>query len=402
MNTPLISIVIPVYNVKKYLRQCVDSVLNQTYNNLQIILIDDGSTDESPKICDIYAERYSRFKVIHQENHGAVYARNIGIDNAEGKYITFVDADDWIEFNMIEQLYESLKKYDVDASMCGRFEDTGRTSVTAYHGFAGEYYNREKLLEVIYPNMIVNACFFQWGIFPGLCDILFKKELLKRMHAEVDTRITMGDDALCTYPYLLNANSIYILDECLYHYRQTPTSMVHQKGNSEKERERFNLLYQEGNRIFEKYASIYDLRDQWKEYVMFLMLPRADILYENMEELSYLYPYPRVKKGSRIVLYGAGLYGQRLYSWIRKTGFCEVRALVDRNWEELRRQGIPAESPDNIQNLQYDHIVITCSFARTRKAIYDYLKQVTMEDKIQVMDEEMVFSSESLNAFGIC
>lgn len=178
--------------------------------------------------------------------------------------------------------------------------------------------------------------------------------------------------------------------------------MVHQKGNSEKERERFNLLYQEGNRIFEKYASIYDLRDQWKEYVMFLMLPRADILYENMEELSYLYPYPRVKKGSRIVLYGAGLYGQRLYSWIRKTGFCEVRALVDRNWEELRRQGIPAESPDNIQNLQYDHIVITCSFARTRKAIYDYLKQVTMEDKIQVMDEEMVFSSESLNAFGIC
>ena len=133
-----ISVIVPIYNADKYLQICLDSIISQTYNNLQIILIDDGSTDESPKICDIYAERDSRFKVIHQENHGAVYARNIGIDNAEGKYITFVDADDWIEFNMIEQLYESLKKYDVDASMCGRFEDTGRTSVTAYHGFAGE------------------------------------------------------------------------------------------------------------------------------------------------------------------------------------------------------------------------------------------------------------------------
>lgn len=116
------------------------------------------------------------------------------------------------------------------------------------------------------------------------------------MHADVDIRITMGDDALCIYPYLLKANSIYILDECLYHYRQTPTSMVHQQGDSAKERERFQLLYHEGNRLFKKYADIYDLREQWKEYVLFLMLPRADILYENMEQLPYLYPYPHVKR----------------------------------------------------------------------------------------------------------
>ncbi len=397
-----ISIIVPVYNAEKYLPICLDSIVSQTYKNLQIILVDDGSTDKSSKICDTYAEADSRILTIHQENHGAVYARNIGIENAEGEYIAFADADDWLESNMIERLYKSLMINDADVSMCGRREDTGSTSISVNHGFLVGYYDKNKMIEEIYPNMIVNTSFFQWGIFPGLWDKLFKKELLKRMHADVDIRITMGDDALCIYPYLLKANSIYILDECLYHYRQTPTSMVHQQGDSAKERERFQLLYHEGNRLFKKYADIYDLREQWKEYVLFLMLPRADILYENMEQLPYLYPYPHVKKGSRIILYGAGLYGQRLYSWIQRTGFCEVVALVDRNWEELCRQGIPAEAPDMIETLQYEHIVITCSFARTRKAIYDYLKQKVSEDKIQVMDEELVMSNATMKAFGIC
>lgn len=396
-----ISIIVPVYNAEKFLPICLDSIISQTYKNLQIILVDDGSTDKSSKICDIYAEADSRILAIHQENHGAVYARNIGIENAEGEYIAFADADDWLESNMIERLYKSLMINDADVSMCGRREDTGSTSISVNHGFLGGYYDKNKLIEEIYPNMIMNISFFQWGIFPGLWDKLFKKELLKRMHADVDIRITMGDDALCTYPYLLKANSMYILDECLYHYRQIPTSMVHQQGDSAKERERFRLLYHEGNRLFKKYADIYDLREQWKEYVLFLMLPRADILYENMEQLPYLYPYPHIKKGSRIILYGAGLYGQRLYLWIQRTGFCEVVALVDRNWEELRRQGIPAEAPDMIETLQYEYIVITCSFARTRKAIYDYLKQKVSEDKIQVMDEDLVMCDASMKAFGI-
>lgn len=256
-----ISIIVPVYNAEKYLPICLDSIVSQTYKNLQIILVDDGSTDKSSKICDTYAEADSRILTIHQENHGAVYARNIGIENAEGEYIAFADADDWLESNMIERLYKSLMINDADVSMCGRREDTGSTSISVNHGFLVGYYDKNKMIEEIYPNMIVNTSFFQWGIFPGLWDKLFKKELLKRMHADVDIRITMGDDALCIYPYLLKANSIYILDECLYHYRQTPTSMVHQQGDSAKERERFQLLYHEGNRLFKKYADIYDLRE---------------------------------------------------------------------------------------------------------------------------------------------
>ena len=397
-----ISIIVPIYNIDKYLDKCLSSIINQTYEELEIILVDDGSTDKSALICDEYMKKDNRIIVLHKKNEGLVKARKDGLKASTGQYILYIDGDDWIELNMIKRLYETTVNERVDVVMCGRYEDAGNTCRAVCHGIPKGRYSKEKLMKYVYPNMIVKNKFFEWGLFPGVWDKLFKRETLVSFQNQVNDKITMGEDALCTYPYLLNANSIYILDECLYHYRQTPTSMVHQQGDSAKERERFRLLYHEGNRLFKKYADIYDLREQWKEYVLFLMLPRADILYENMEQLPYMYPYPHIKKGSRIILYGAGLYGQRLYSWIQRTGFCEVVALVDRNWEELRRQGIPAEAPDMIETLQYEHIVITCSFARTRKAIYDYLKQKVSEDKIQVMDEDLVMCDASMKAFGIC
>ena len=114
----LISIIIPVYNVEKYLRKCLDSIINQTYKKLEIILIDDGSTDNSGKICEEYAKKDDRIIVIHKENAGVSSARNRGIELANGKYIGFIDSDDWIEENMYETLYQNLLQFDVDISMC--------------------------------------------------------------------------------------------------------------------------------------------------------------------------------------------------------------------------------------------------------------------------------------------
>lgn len=119
--TPLISIIIPVYNVEKYLRQCVDSVLAQTYKNLEIILIDDGSVDSSGKICDEYAVQDRRVKVIHQNNQGVYVSRNVGLQVATGEYIGFVDSDDYIKPDMYQILLEETLKNQVDITMCGQF-----------------------------------------------------------------------------------------------------------------------------------------------------------------------------------------------------------------------------------------------------------------------------------------
>ena len=118
-NNDLISVIVPVYNVESYLRKCLDSIVGQTYKKLEIILVDDGSTDGSGSICDEYAKEDHRIKVIHKDNDGVSSARNIGIDNVEGKYILFVDADDIVNERYVEILYIELLKHKVDIVFCG-------------------------------------------------------------------------------------------------------------------------------------------------------------------------------------------------------------------------------------------------------------------------------------------
>ena len=114
----LISIIVPVYNVEKYLKKCVESIINQTYKNIEIILVDDGSSDKSGDICDEYKKLDNRIRVYHKENGGLSDARNYGIDKAKGKYIGFIDSDDYIKNDMYEVLYKAIKKYNADLSMC--------------------------------------------------------------------------------------------------------------------------------------------------------------------------------------------------------------------------------------------------------------------------------------------
>lgn len=114
----MISIIIPIYNVEKYLNKCIDSILNQTYSDLEIILVDDGSTDKSSEICEYYKEIDNRIRVIHKKNGGLSEARNVGIDIAKGEYIAFLDSDDWADENLYKRLYQLSQKYSSDISMC--------------------------------------------------------------------------------------------------------------------------------------------------------------------------------------------------------------------------------------------------------------------------------------------
>ena len=119
MNEELISIIVPVYNVEAYIHQCIKSIIEQSYKNLEIILVDDGSKDKSGKICDDYARKDKRIKVIHKKNGGLSDSRNAGITVATGKYIAFVDSDDWIEKNMYEKMYNECEKFGADICICG-------------------------------------------------------------------------------------------------------------------------------------------------------------------------------------------------------------------------------------------------------------------------------------------
>jgi len=213
----IISVVIPVYKVEQYLSECVDSILNQTYDALEIILVDDGSPDSCGKICDEYAKRDSRIKVIHKENGGLSDARNAGIDIASGDYITFVDSDDYIAKDMIEKLYSALIKNNADVSLCARycFGDKIETFIFPEKNeciVLGEKNKYESL------DFILHNCWEAWSK-------LFKINLFKEFR--YPKGVLYEDFSLTPKIFFYVSRSVFI-PEGLYYYRIRDDSIMTQ------------------------------------------------------------------------------------------------------------------------------------------------------------------------------
>lgn len=210
----LISVIVPVFNDEKYLKECIESIIKQTYENLQIILIDDGSRDKSGKICDMYAEKDKRIEVIHKENGGVSSARNVGLDNARGEWVTFIDADDWVEEDFLKLMLEKATKEKADVVLCEynrRIEkNIERVELTAKE----EIINSEKHLQ--------NALNPQTGC--GYCTMkLIKKSIIKD---KFDENLKAAEDALFSIRLSNKINKEVILRKALYNYRMNSESAV--------------------------------------------------------------------------------------------------------------------------------------------------------------------------------
>lgn len=209
MAEDLISVIVPVYKVEEYLRECVDSILAQTYTNLEIILVDDGSPDNCGKICDEYAKKDSRIKVIHQQNGGLSAARNTGLDIATGDYIGFVDSDDYIELNMFEELHNSIKEYNSDMSVCGvkKFELDSRSFFYGKKCVSKNTFMMELLKETIASyswNKLYKKELFVGIRFP--VGELFEDIKIMHFIGEKTNRVSFTDKT--HYNYRIRENSI--------------------------------------------------------------------------------------------------------------------------------------------------------------------------------------------------
>lgn len=203
-SEPLVSVIIPVYNTEKYLKKCVDSVRNQTYQNLEIWLVDDGSTDSSGKICDEYARMDSRIHVIHKENAGQGIARNVALDQCTGEYISFVDSDDWVAGNCIEKLVQRAQRYNADMCICGYYAHTGIREASIVH----EPCVLENTYEVI--KRVVSTT----DITTMPWDKLYRKNLLEGTRFP---NVRANEDAYLIYDIIQQCNRVVIMEDCLYH-----------------------------------------------------------------------------------------------------------------------------------------------------------------------------------------
>lgn len=216
MKKYLVSIIIPVYNVQDYLRKCLDSIAHQTHDCLDVILIDDGSTDRSGEICDEYARQDMRFRVIHQQNAGAANAKNAGLDHVKGEYIAFIDSDDWAEPDWIQQMLNEALSGDAEVVECGFWQEyVGKAEIDpAAKALGFGSWHTEDYLRA-YPTAWPCALFW---------NKLFKSNLLEKTRFHKERRCI--DDEFFTYKAITKANKVVRIDRELYHYRQRRSSVT--------------------------------------------------------------------------------------------------------------------------------------------------------------------------------
>lgn len=223
----MFSIVIPIYNVEKYLCQCIESAINQTYRNIEIILVDDGSPDSSPVLCDEYARKEDRIKVIHKKNGGLVSARQAGVSLATGDYIINLDGDDWLALDYCEKMADIVEQYHPDMIMCGYYKAYEDSEVSCPMTYRDGFYDREKIEKEIFPILIQNKYGYSFNL--SLWAKATISSIQRSEQLAVDSRITVGEDSVCTIPCFYRTDSLYILNSCLYYYRQNQASMTKNK-----------------------------------------------------------------------------------------------------------------------------------------------------------------------------
>lgn len=224
-SIPLISVIVPVYKVEDYLDRCIKSILDQTYSNLEIILVDDGSPDNCPQMCDDYAKKDSRVKVIHKKNGGLSSARNAGLDLCSGEYISFVDSDDYVDKRFIELLYKAIHDTKSCISICGYkcFYNDSFTNKSFPKRISGSKYELVSGYKAVL-NLLYSGGFF-WVIAPNK---LYKAELFKTLRYPVGK---MCEDSYTTYKLFFNSKKVVFFKQQLYHYLQRNESIMHMNDN---------------------------------------------------------------------------------------------------------------------------------------------------------------------------
>lgn len=222
-----LSVIVPVYNTEKYLRECIDSILAQTFTDFELILVDDGSTDKSGLICDEYARKDNRIRVFHQKNAGVTAARKRGVEMSSGEYVTFVDSDDWIDMDMYRIL---LAQEPADILICNMYCVTDDDISELKFGIPSGYYDKQRLNEAFYPIMLFDYVHCIPGVSPSLCNKLIRSELIRKTINATDDGVTYGEDAICSSLSVLEADSVHVVEQPLYYYRKNLSSVMNADG----------------------------------------------------------------------------------------------------------------------------------------------------------------------------
>jgi glycosyltransferase involved in cell wall biosynthesis len=246
-----VSVIVPVYNSETFLLKCIDSILEQTHHNIELILVNDGSTDNSGEICNNYAEKDARVRVIHQENMGVSAARNTGICHATGDYLQFVDSDDFIDKNMTEILVNAIEKNSAAVAICGYKRIDSSTGVCIQNCYSSKtgFYSFKELLNIF------DYLYLKW-LINSPCNKIYRTQIIRDNYIFYRKGIELGEDLLFNLDVIQKSTSFEIIPECPYNYVKNNNGTLTSKGRKN--------LYEIQKMLFENIISLYEDRESYK------------------------------------------------------------------------------------------------------------------------------------------
>lgn len=398
MCQPLVSVIIPVYNSEKTIKSCLQSVQNQSYINIEIIIINDGSQDKSIEVIKEILDEDGRISVYSQNNMGLVAARKKGVEVAKGDLIGFVDSDDWIESQMYEKLVNAYIETDSDIISSGiirDYEGSGNRKCLFDNFPEGLY---ENLDTTFYFKMLYDYEARDYGLYCTLVNKLYKKNLLKEVYVNINTKVFYGEDCMTIYPCCLMARKIYILHEAFYHYIIREDSMCH--AVNPQILSNVYLLFIELKKAFMCYKEPYILMGQLKKFILQMVIRNHLNKFFDIDIDVYSgwqFNFDMSVFDSTYIIYGAGICGQALYSIL---GTLDKRknmvAWVDKYPEGKSDRCLYTISGlDEIIQNEYEHIVIA---VKDRCVAYGIKKELV--EKFGVEKNKIIWEEvESIPAF---
>ena len=389
-QSELVSVIVPAYNAGEYIEESITSICNQTYRNIEIIIIDDGSTDDTYDKCALLASADDRIILIRQENSGVVMARQKGLEMAKGRYVAFVDSDDWIDQDMVEILAGAIEDCDLVSTGILWEESKDRYLKRRDYYPTGIYEKGD--LEEVYRSMLYNIStgmshnFSSW-----MFNKLFVTEKALEIHSDLDCSLRLYEDAAFVYRYLLRCDRIKLIEEYPYHYRFLEESAFHKK--------RVNILeeishvYSYMVSSFENEDPKYELKEQLQHWIMekcyFTINERLDIP-NGSRVIRYLLNTKGLEN-KRIAIYGAGRVGLDVRFQLLKLGYT-VDLWVDRRYEICRKEGMDVDSPNSLVDGDFDLLLIAVENPKTSGGIWrDLVAMGIREDMIVNADITRLF-----------
>ncbi len=433
-----ISVILPVYNEELYLKQCLKSLCDQTLKEIEIICVDDGSTDQSLSILYEYQERDQRIKVFTQKNKYAGAARNYGLQRAKGEYLIFLDSDDFFQHDMLEKLYKKANDDQLDIALCRYdFYDDIKGQRKAVD-FSGRNIFLPLDMEVFSGKDLCHAGIFQVSV-GWAWDKLLKSTFIKEC-GYLFPEFRSSEDGFFVYMLMAKAKRIGVLNERLvFHRINNMNSLSNTKELNWKNGFRMLELtakelqsqgiYNIYERSFVSFAvefqvwylqsmhdkqAFYNCYMYIREYMepefrfmefregflcssdivlryhqvlelefddlLFLLMEEKNRALQKKAEKGWLFPYNRIPRNCRLIIYGAGEVGQDYRRQLVQTEYCSKVYMVDRNYKRYMEEDFLVENPENIKNLKFDYIIISILDKDTQKKVRNWLHSTGIED----------------------